>query len=39
VRRLQRGEYALASAWSLSVVLGLILAAVGMAMAGYLALV
>jgi len=39
VERLRRGEFALPSSWSLSVILSLILAAVGMGMALYLALV
>jgi putative membrane protein len=39
VERLRRGEFALPSSWSLSVILSLIVAAVGMGMALYLALV
>jgi putative membrane protein len=39
VERLRRGEFALPSSWSLSVILSLIVAAVGMGMAIYLALV
>jgi putative membrane protein len=39
VERLRRGEFALPSSWSLSVILSLILAAVGMGTALYLALV
>ena len=39
VERLRRGEFALPSSWSLSVILSVILAAVCMGMALYLALV
>ena len=39
LERMRRGEFALPSSWSLSVILSLILAAVGMGMALYLALV
>ena len=39
VERLRRGEFAMPSSWSLSVILSLIVAAVGMGMALYVALV